>query len=136
MYEGNQVYVIIKALKNKTIAVGWFVLKVGLFILDCSVNTMSYDNNMCLAAQEVAYSQYTEFMHKRMLYISAGKMNILHNAVEGIKLLNIKPHQCTTCAAAKQTTKALSKKAVPRASKPLEKVYIDLLGGLPESVNK
>ena len=122
-------------LEGDTLAVGRYVKNKQLFILDCCVN-MPEVTEKCFAAREIGSNEYTQLMHKRLLHANAKKMKLMCKAAEGVKqMLHMNAHKCTVCAETKQTKKAVSKAAIPPASKPLERVHIDLVGPFTKSIN-
>jgi cytochrome b involved in lipid metabolism len=74
-------------------------------------------------------------MHKRLLHASASKMKHMYKAADGVKqMLNMEAHTCTVCAETKQKRTNIPKTPIPPASKPLERVHIDLVGPFPKSI--
>ena len=134
VYEGKTMHLKPKGANGDTLAIGKFVNSEQLYVLDCSVNLPEVIDK-CLAAREQGSNQYTKLCHHRFAHISASKMKIMHKTAEGVKqMLNMNPHECTICAETKLKRKAISKKKVAPAGKPLQIVSIDVVGPFPKSV--
>ena len=118
---------------DDVVLIGKYVHKQKLYILDCSVNIPEIIADKCFAARDMGSNAYTDLMHKRLGHASAGKMTIMHTAADGVKQMNMKPHNCKVCAEMKSKTAPRSKRPIPKASRPLEKIYIDEIGPFPVS---
>ncbi len=122
---------------GKTIMVGKYAETHQLFVLDCVVNPPEITGNKCFSAKLIGGIQYIELMHKRLLHIGGVKLKKMHLIAEKVKkMLDAEMHKCVTCAVAKSKQKAIHKTLLPFVNESLEKVYIDLIGKMPKSINE